>query len=95
MDKNKVLSELEKMQELHRKQASEKREAIKQRKVRTRRLIVRGAIAEKVVPNAESMSDELFQQELYRLAGKCDIATSHPQDSGGRPLRENPSGDTS
>lgn len=95
MDKNKTLTELEKMQELHREQMKEKREAIKQRKARTRRLIARGAIAEKVVPNAESMSDEQFQQELNRLVGKGGIAPSHPQDSNGSFPRKSPSEDTS
>lgn len=95
MDKNKTLTELEKMQELHREQMKEKREAIKRRKARTRRLIARGAIAEKVVPNAESMSDEQFQQELNRLVGKGGIAPSHPQDSNGSFPRKSPSEDTS
>lgn len=92
MDKNNDLTELQKK---HQEQMKEKRDAVKQRKARTHRLIVRGAIAEKVIPNAESMTDEQFQAALYQAVGKGDITTSHPQDSVGRPLRENPSEDTS
>lgn len=92
MDKNNDLTELQKK---HQEQMKEKRDAVKQRKARTHRLIVRGAIAEKVIPNAESMTDEQFQVALYQAVGKGNIATSHPQDSVGRPLHENPSEDTS
>ncbi len=91
MDNN-TLTEL---QLKHQQQMKEKRDAIKQRKARTHRLIVRGAIAEKAIPNAESMTDEQFQKALYRAIFKSDIATCHPQDFVERPLRENPSEDTS
>ena len=92
MDKNNGLTEL---QLKHQEQMKEKRDAIKQRKARTHRLIVRGAIAEKVIPNAESMTDEQFQAALYQSVDKGYNATCHPQDSVGRPFRENPSEDTS
>ena len=92
MDKNNGLTEL---QMKHQQQMKEKRDAIKERKARTHRLIVRGAIAEKVIPNAESMSDEQFQVALYHAIGKDDIATSHPQDSHGSVSQKSPSEDTS
>ncbi len=90
MDKNVELTELQKK---HQEQMKERREAIKQRKARTHRLIVRGAIAEKVIPNAESMTDEQFQKALYQAIDKGDIATCHPQDSHGSVPRKSPSED--
>lgn len=92
MEKNNDLTDLQKQ---HQEQMKEKRDAIKRRKLRTRRLIIRGAIAEKMIQGAESMTDEEFQENLSKLAAKGAIATSNPQDSVGRPLRENPSKDTS
>lgn len=62
--------ELTELQKKHQEEMKEKRDALKQRKARTHRLIVRGAIAEAVIPDAASMTDEQFQQELYRLARK-------------------------
>ena len=91
MDKNNGLTELQKK---HQEQMKEKRDAIKRRKARTHRLIVRGAIAEKVIPNAESMTDEEFQTTLYQAVGNSDIASSHPQDSHGSVSRKSPSEDT-
>ncbi len=88
MDKN----DLSELQMLHREQMREKRDAIKQRKARTHRLIVRGAIAEKAIPGAESMTDEAFQHALYHAIDK-GIAPSHPQDSHGSAPRESPSED--
>ena len=70
MDKNNDLTELQKK---HQQQMKEKRDAVKQRKARTHRLIVRGAIAEKVIPNAESMTDEQFQAALYQAVGKGNV----------------------
>ena len=94
MEKNNGLTEL---QLKHQQQMKEKRDTIRERKARTHRLIVHGAIAEKAVEGAESMTTEQFQQALLKAIGKksADIAPSHPQDSVGRPLRENPSEDTS
>jgi len=86
MEKNTGLTE---MQLRHQQQMKEKRDTIKSRKARTHRLIVRGAMAEKVIEGAESMTDEQFQAALYKALGKVEIATSNPQDSVGRPLREN------
>lgn len=92
MDKNNGFTEL---QLKHQEQMKEKRDAVKQRKARTHRLIVRGVIAEKVIPNAESMTDEQFQVALYQAIGKGDIATSHPQDSHGSVSQKSPLEDTS
>lgn len=92
MDKNNDLTELQKK---HREQMKEKRDTIRARKARTHRLIVRGAIAEKVIPNAESMTDEQFQVALNQAVGKGNIATSHPQDSHGCVSQKSPSEDTS
>lgn len=83
------------LQKLHQMQMKEKREKLRQRKARTHRLIVRGAIAESLIPNAESMTDMEFQQALYRAVDIGAVEPSYPQDSVGRPLRENPSEDTS
>lgn len=62
--------ELTELQKKHQEEIKEKRDALKQRKARAHRLIVKGAIAETVIPNAASMTDEQFQQELYRLVRK-------------------------
>ena len=87
-------NDLTELQIKHRKELQEKREAIRRHKVRTRRLIVRGAIAEKVINGAENMTDEQFQQALYNAIGKNDaIETSHPQDSNGSFPRKSPSED--
>ena len=58
MEKNEALAEL---QEKHRMQMKEKRDTIKQRKARTRRLIVHGAVAEGFIENSEDMNGEEFQ----------------------------------
>ena len=79
----------------HQQQMKEKRDSIKQRKARTHRLIVRGAIAESVIEGSESMTDEQFQKILFQAVRKSvSIATSHPQDSHGSALRENLSEET-
>jgi hypothetical protein len=43
-----------------------------ERKARTKRLIERGAIAEKLVPNAENMTNEEFRTALYALLRPTD-----------------------
>jgi hypothetical protein len=91
MEKKTDLTEL---QLLHQQQMKEKRDAIKQRKARTHRLIVRGAIAENAVEGALEMTDEQFQETLLRALSKSGaIATSHPQDSHGSAPRESLSED--
>lgn len=67
MEKNYGLTEL---QLKHQQQMKEKREAIKRRKERTHRLIVRGAMAENAIEGATSMTDEQFQKALLQAIGK-------------------------
>lgn len=83
------------VQKMHQQEMKKRREAVKQRKARTHRLIIRGAIAEKVILNAESMTDEQFQQALYQAIGKDDIVTSCPENLCGGISQKNPSEDTS
>ena len=91
MEKNNDLTEL---QLKHQQQMKEKRDAIKLRKQRTHRLIVRGAIAENAIEGALAMTDEQFQEALLQAIRKSGaIATSHPQDSHGRAHRESLSED--
>ena len=75
-------NDLTEIQLKHRQQMKEKREAIRLRKERTHRLIVRGAIAEKVLKGAQKMTNEEFREALIR-------AVNHPQDAP----RESPSED--
>lgn len=78
----------------HQREMREKRDAIKLRKERTHRLIVRGAVAENAIPGSLEMTDEQFQDALLRLIRKSSaVATSHPQDSHGSAPRESPSED--
>lgn len=63
--------ELTELQLKHQEQLREKREAIKQRKARTRRLIVRGAMVEAMIPGADSMTDEEFQVMLLKALGRA------------------------
>lgn len=91
MEKKNDLTEL---QMKHQQQMKEKRDAIRLRKQRTHRLIVRGAIAENAIKGAKDMTDEQFQERLLRAIRKSEaIATSHPQDSHGSAPRESPSED--
>ena len=62
-----TIDDLKALQELHRQQMKENRDKILARKRRAHRLIVRGAIAEKLVKDADKMTDKEFQKELYRL----------------------------
>ena len=86
MDKSDDLTELQKK---HQKQMKEKRDAIKQRKARTHRLIIRGAIAEKMIPNAEDMTNEQFQEALYQAVSRGPSAgfprKCPSEESVGRP----------
>ena len=58
------LLKLREEQAKHRRQLAENREKTKQRKLRTRRLITHGAIAEAMIPGAEDMDDEAFTRAL-------------------------------
>ena len=76
-------NDLTEIQLKHRQQMKEKREAIRLRKERTHRLIVRGAIAEKVIKGAQKMTNEEFREALIR-------AVNHPQDVRRKTLRSSP-----
>ena len=62
-----TIEELKALQEKHRNQIKHNREKTLERKHRTHRLIVRGAIAEKIVPNSDKITDEEFQNYLFNL----------------------------
>ena len=65
MSTGQEIQQLQMLQQKHREQIKENRQKTLDRKNRTHRLIVRGAIAEGVVPDADKMTDEEFQQFLY------------------------------
>lgn len=65
MSTEQEIQQLQMLQQKHREQIKENRQKTLNRKNRTHRLIVRGAIAEGVVPDADKMTDEEFQQFLY------------------------------
>ncbi len=90
MEKNNDFTEL---QLKHQREMKEKREAVKRRKERTHRLIVRGAIAENAIEGASEMTDEQFQDELLRIVRISASAASYPQDSHGSASLESPSED--
>ncbi len=80
--------ELTELQKKHQEEMKEKRETIKQRKARTHRLIVRGAIAENAIEGSSEMTDEQFQNTLMRMIRRSNaMAQSHLQD----PLWKSPS----
>ena len=61
MDEKKAISEL---QEKHRKQMADNRDKVKERKARTRRLIERGAIAERLIDGAKTMTNDEFARAM-------------------------------
>lgn len=62
----------------------ENRDKLKERKNRTHKLIVRGAIAEAAIPGAIDMTDEEFQRALFDAIGRCgDTVPCSPQESHG------------
>lgn len=79
-----------KLQLKHQQQMRANREAEKLRKARTHRLIVRGAIVESLIPDADIMNDDEFQQIIYDALNRNEtIETSRLQDTCGSNLREN------
>lgn len=92
MEKNSNLTEL---QLQHQKQMKEKRDALKKRKARTHRLIVRGAIAENALGEAaEAMTDAQFEEALFQAVRKsAAVAPCLPPESHGSVLRKEPSAD--
>lgn len=77
----------------HQQEMREKRDKLRQRKERTHRLIVRGAIAENAIEGSTDMTDEEFQTALLRIVRRVNAAASHPQDPHGSARREAPSED--
>ena len=75
--------ELKKLQEKHRKEAQEIRAGIKARKKRTHRLIVHGAILEKVVPETADMDDEESLQVLMLACSPEKVAEYRKKVEGG------------
>lgn len=65
-----IRRDLTELQLRHQKEMKEKRDALKERKARAHRLIVRGAIAEKAIDGAVEMTDEEFQRALYEAIDK-------------------------
>ena len=63
-------NELTELQIMHQMELKEKREAVKKRKERTHRLIVRGAIAENAIEGSTEMTDEQFRETLLRVVSK-------------------------
>ena len=51
----------------HRLEAMQARNRVKERKIRTRRLIERGAMLEKAFPASMQMENEELQTYLYRI----------------------------
>ena len=56
----------------HQRELREKREEFKQKKNRTRNLIIRGKIAERLIENAENMSNDEFEEALYDAMERDD-----------------------
>jgi NAD-specific glutamate dehydrogenase len=65
-----VQKEIEQLQ--NRKKSLLQTENREKRKARTKRLIERGLIAEKLVPNAESLTNDEFREALYALLRPAD-----------------------
>ena len=62
-----TLSEKELLRAQHRYEEKQARNRVKERKARTRRLIERGAILEKVYPAAREMDNETLENTLVLL----------------------------
>lgn len=61
------LRQLTDLQKKHREQLEANKQKIQLRKQRTHRLIVRGAMTEALIPDAENLTDEEFKERLYSL----------------------------
>ena len=75
------LEEIQKKQEYHRQKMQENRDKVMAKKKRTHRLIVRGAIVESFVPNAELLTEEEFRNILRQAFDSLTGADSSPQES--------------
>ena len=56
------------LQAQHRLEEAQARDRVKERKARTRRLIQKGAILEKTMPETNTMSLEELETHLYELS---------------------------
>lgn len=62
------MTDIEKLQQMHREEAARKRAKLKERKARAHRLIERGAILESAINEvcpAESLTNEQIQKIVY------------------------------
>lgn len=88
----KKLTEIQKKQELHRRQLKEQRDKTVARKHRTHRLIVRGAIAEHALSLSEeravAISNEHFETLLYCALNHQNLTSGSDAEAS-----QNPSGD--
>lgn len=75
------LEAIQQKQEYHRQKMQENRDKVMANKKRTHRLIVRGAIAESFVPNAELLSEDEFRNVLRQAFDSLAGAESPPQES--------------
>ena len=65
-------TEKELLQAQHRLEEAQARDRVKERKARTRRLIQKGAILEKTMPETNIMSLEELETHLYELSHHRD-----------------------
>ena len=61
------IRQLSELQLKHRAELEAKRNKILERKKRSHRLIVRGLMAEALIPDAENLTDEEFKEKFYQL----------------------------
>ena len=72
----------------HQQKLKENRDKLKERKSRTHKLIVRGAIAEAAIPGAVDMNDQECQRALFDACGRCgNTVPCSPQESRGSDSR--------
>ena len=74
--------ELTELQLIHQQKMKEKREMIKKRKMRTRRLIIRGAIAEKVLRIAQEKNIPVERNAvLAQTLSMCQVGSYIPEET--------------
>ncbi|MBQ9200438.1 MAG: DUF3847 domain-containing protein [Lachnospiraceae bacterium] len=67
--KNMTIRQLSELQQKHRAELEAKKNKIQERKKRSHRLIVRGLMAEALIPDSENLTDEEFKEKFYQLVG--------------------------
>jgi len=82
------------LQNKHSEQMQNSRQRVLERKRRNHRLIVRGAIAERSIPDSEQMTDKEFEQNLFRIVEAGKQYLSFQQDYLENSLRQSPSEDS-